>query len=131
MSSERPRHTSLSSPTCLHPAAVREARTRLQQTPSAVNVAGLFATLGDTTRLRILRALGPDELCVCDLAAATGINRSTVSHQLRVLRDSDLVRRRREGKTIYYRVADDHVATLLHMGAAHAGHDAAVGEEVA
>ncbi|MBA3643037.1 MAG: helix-turn-helix transcriptional regulator, partial [Chloroflexia bacterium] len=60
------------------------------------------------------------ELCVCDLAAATGINRTTVSHQLRVLREHRIVRRRRDGKVIYYALDDSHVATLLSMGAAHA-----------
>ena len=64
---------------------------------------------------------------VDDLAAATGVNRTTVSHQLRILREHHIVRRRREGKVIYYALDDDHVASLLAMGAAHAGeqHDMA------
>ncbi|MGI8642981.1 MAG: ArsR/SmtB family transcription factor [Thermomicrobiales bacterium] len=109
-------------PTCLHPAAVREARARLSAAPPASEVAGLFAILGDPTRLHILIALGSAELCVCDLAAATGVNRTTVSHQLRVLRDGDLVRRRRAGKVVYYALADDHVRSLLSMGSAHTVH---------
>jgi DNA-binding transcriptional ArsR family regulator len=118
-------------PTCLHPAAVRAARHRVAAAPPAPDIAALFAILGDATRLRILLALGSAELCVCDLAAATGINRSTVSHQLRVLRDSDLVHRRRDGKVIYYTLADEHVVALLQMGSAHAGHSMSDAVEIA
>lgn len=119
------------SPSCFHPAAVREARARISAVPPVADIATLFAILGDATRLRILLALGSAELCVCDLAASTGINRSTVSHQLRVLRDRDLVQRRREGKVVYYALADEHVVALLGMGSAHAGHTESNAEEVA
>ena len=105
---------------CLHPAQVLAARVRLAGTPPAERVADLFAILGDPTRTRLLMALAVGELCVCDLAAATGVNRTTVSHQLRVLREHHLVRRRRVGKIVYYALDDDHVAALLAMGAAHA-----------
>jgi ArsR family transcriptional regulator, lead/cadmium/zinc/bismuth-responsive transcriptional repressor len=75
--------------------------------------------------LRLLAALAAGELCVCDLAAATGINRTTVSHQLRTLREGRLVRSRREGRVIFYALDDDHVRDLLAMGIAHAGENAA------
>jgi ArsR family transcriptional regulator, lead/cadmium/zinc/bismuth-responsive transcriptional repressor len=78
--------------------------------------------LADPTRARLLLALGDGELCVCDLAAATGVNRTTVSHQLRVLREGGVVTRRRAGKTVFYALADDHVRALLAMGRAHAAH---------
>jgi DNA-binding transcriptional ArsR family regulator len=105
---------------CIHPGAVRAARLALVAAPAPERTAGLFAILGDPTRFRLLSALMPGELCVCDLAAATGVNRTTVSHQLRVLRDHRLVRRRREGKVIYYALDDDHVVALLAMANAHA-----------
>ncbi len=105
---------------CIHPRAVRAARLALVEAPPPERTAGLFALLGDPTRFRLLSALLPGELCVCDLAAATGVNRTTVSHQLRVLRDHRLVRRRREGKVIYYALNDDHVGALLAMANAHA-----------
>jgi ArsR family transcriptional regulator, lead/cadmium/zinc/bismuth-responsive transcriptional repressor len=105
---------------CIHPQAVRAARAALAEAPASEHTAGLFAILGDPTRLRVLSALLPGELCVCDLAAATGVNRTTVSHQLRVLRDHRLVRRRREGKVVYYALDDDHVVSLLAIAAAHA-----------
>lgn len=105
--------------TVLHPRQVMAARVRLAEGPPAEDLARLFAILGDPTRARLLSALATDELCVCDLAAATGVNRSTVSHQLRILREHRIVRRRREGKVIYYVLDDDHVAALLAMAADH------------
>jgi ArsR family transcriptional regulator len=107
--------------TVLHPPAVFAARGALAAMPPVPDVAGLFALLADPTRLRLLAALASGELCVCDLAAATGINRSTVSHQLRTLRDGRLVRSRREGRVVFYALDDDHVRDLLAMGIAHAG----------
>ena len=109
----------------LHPGAVRAARGRLAAAPSPERVASLFALLADPTRSRLLTALGDAELCVCDLAAATRINRTTVSHALRTLRDGGLVRRRRSGKVVYYALADEHVSALLAMGLAHAAEDVA------
>jgi ArsR family transcriptional regulator, lead/cadmium/zinc/bismuth-responsive transcriptional repressor len=85
------------------------------------DVAGIFDTLSDPTRLRILQALlAAGELCVCDLATVAGVSSSAVSHQLRLLRDRDLVVFSREGKRAVYRLADCHVATLLAQGLDHA-----------
>ncbi len=116
---------------CIHPRAVRAARLVLAEAPPPERTAGLFALLGDPTRFRLLSALLPGELCVCDLAAATGVNRTTVSHQLRVLRDHRLVRRRREGKVIYYALDDDHVLSLYSQAFDHVVHQpaAVIGQE--
>jgi ArsR family transcriptional regulator len=105
----------------IHPPAVFAARGALAGMPPTAVVAGLFALLADPTRLMLLAALSAGELCVCDLAAATGINRTTVSHQLRTLREGRLVRSRREGRVVFYALDDDHVRELLAMGTAHAG----------
>lgn len=104
----------------IHPAAVFAARSALAAMPPPADVAALFALLADPTRLRLVAALSAGELCVCDLAAATGINRTRVSHQLRILREGRLVRSRREGRVIFYALDDDHVHDLLAMGIAHA-----------
>lgn len=81
----------------------------------------LFSALSDPTRLKILHALTvTDELCVCDLAALAGLSVSAVSHQLRLLRDRDLVRARRDGRMVFYSVADDHIAVLMGTGVEHA-----------
>jgi DNA-binding transcriptional ArsR family regulator len=109
---------------CLHPPAVFAARAALGAMPPVREVSGLFALLADPTRLRLLTALAAGELCVCDLAIATGVNRSTVSHQLRTLREGRLVRARREGRVVFYALDDDHVRDLLALGSAHAAESA-------
>ena len=79
-------------------------------------LADLFRVFGDSTRIKILYALHDSELCVQDIADAVQLSQSAVSHQLRVLKDSKLVRFRREGKTVFYALDDDHVRSILSMG---------------
>ena len=81
--------------------------------------ADVFKVLGDPTRLRILRVLMNQEVCVRDIADELGMGQSAVSHQLRILRDARLVQFRRDGKTVYYSLADAHVFTLLDVGLEH------------
>ncbi len=83
------------------------------------SLAELFKIFGDPTRIRILYALSRQELCVQDIADALDMSQSAISHQLRILKQSALVRFRREGKTIYYSLADDHVATIMAQGLEH------------
>ena len=78
-----------------------------------------FKVLGDQNRLKIVMALRNVEMCVCDLAAFTGLTDSAVSHQLRRLKDLALVKSRREGQIIYYALDDDHVSALLKVGLEH------------
>lgn len=82
-------------------------------------VAELFKIFGDPTRVRILHTLSDRELCVQDIADALEMTQSAISHQLRILKQSALVKFRRDGKTIYYSLADDHVATILMQGLEH------------
>ena len=82
-------------------------------------LADLFRVFGDSSRIKILYALHDSELCVQDLANAVQLSQSAVSHQLRVLKDSKLVRFRRDGKTVYYALDDDHVRSILSMGMDH------------
>jgi DNA-binding transcriptional ArsR family regulator len=103
----------------IHPEMVERAQARLLLGPSIEALARQFSLMADPTRLRLLTALMAGELCVCDLAVATGINRSTVSHQLRTLREARLVRRRRDGKVMYYALDDEHVVNLITLAAAH------------
>ncbi len=79
----------------------------------------IFKLLGDPTRLRLVTALRGGEMCVCDLAATLGLSESAISHQLRRLRDSALVKNRREGPVLYYSLDDDHVTDLLRLGLEH------------
>ena len=78
-----------------------------------------FKVLGDPTRLKIIMALAGGEMCVCDLAAYLGLSESAVSHQLRRMREQNLVGPRREGQVLYYALDDDHVAELLSFGLEH------------
>lgn len=83
------------------------------------DLAELFKVFGDTTRIKILYALFEAELCVCDIAQLLGMTQSAISHQLRVLKQSRLVKFRREGKSIIYSLADAHVRTMLGQGMEH------------
>jgi len=83
------------------------------------DLAELFKMFGDSTRIKILFALIESELCVGDLAQILNLTQSSVSHQLRILKDAKLVRFRREGKIIFYSLADEHVREILHMGMEH------------
>lgn len=83
------------------------------------DLADFFKVFGDATRLKILNALVCTEMCVYDIATLLGMSQSAISHQLRMLKQMDLVKNRREGKTIYYALADDHISTILNQGLNH------------
>lgn len=82
-------------------------------------VAELFKVFGDVTRVRILFLLLKSEMCVCDIAQILGMQQSAISHQLRVLKQARLVKYRRDGKTVFYSLADTHVMTMLSQGIEH------------
>ena len=83
------------------------------------DLADLFKVFADSTRIRILFVLFESEVCVCDLAKALNMTQSAISHQLRILKQNKLVKNRREGKSIFYSLADDHVRTIISMGREH------------
>ena len=103
----------------VHKERVQLARDEAIQEPELDRLASTYKVLGDPTRLRIVMALRDVEMCVCDLAAFLRVSESAVSHQLRRLKDSALVKKRREGQVIYYSLDDDHVADLLSIGLEH------------
>jgi ArsR family transcriptional regulator, lead/cadmium/zinc/bismuth-responsive transcriptional repressor len=105
---------------CIHTDAVDEVKRRMPNSEVIVKVAEAFKILGDGTRVRILYALSRRELCVCDISVLLGMSQSAVSHQLRLLRDADLVRFRKEGKVVWYSLADSHVMELIGAGMEHA-----------
>jgi ArsR family transcriptional regulator len=78
-----------------------------------------YKVFGDVTRLKILYVLLCSEMCVLDIAALIGMSQSSVSHQLRILKQMDLVKNRREGKTIFYALSDNHIVTILSQGLSH------------
>ena len=98
---------------------IERVQTEMPDEESLYDLAELFKVFGDTTRIRILYALFESELCVCDIAELLNMTQSAISHQLRVLKQARLVRNRREGKQIYYSLADDHVRTIIGQGMEH------------
>ncbi|MGE5372239.1 MAG: ArsR/SmtB family transcription factor [Solirubrobacterales bacterium] len=104
---------------CIHQEQVQAVRAVMIADSAARNLAELFKTLGDPTRVKLLYALAQKELCVCDLAAVIGASESAVSHQLRLLRGQRLVKYRREGKILYYALDDHHVERLFAQGLDH------------
>ena len=103
----------------VHEDAVAEALAMLPPEERLYDLAEVFRVFGDTTRIRILYVLFARELCVCDIAKLLGMTQSAVSHQLRILKDAKLVRFRREGKTVFYKLDDDHVRSVLELGMEH------------
>ena len=83
------------------------------------DLSDLFRLFGDTTRVKILFSLFESEMCVCAIAELLGMTQSAISHQLKILKDANLVANRREGKTIYYFLSDDHVRTIISKGFEH------------
>jgi ArsR family transcriptional regulator, lead/cadmium/zinc/bismuth-responsive transcriptional repressor len=108
------------SATIIDEAAVARVNSQLAGDDWAKRTTDIFSALADPTRLRILQALSLEQLCVCDIATIAGVSQSAASHQLRLLRDRDLVSYQRVGKRAVYRLADEHVRLLLEQGLAHA-----------
>lgn len=102
-----------------HPERIAEAKSRLPDDDTLFALADLYKIFGDSTRLRILYVLFDTELCVCDIAELLGMTVSAISHQLRVLKQSRLVKYRKSGKSVLYSLADDHVHAILGQGMEH------------
>jgi ArsR family transcriptional regulator len=109
-----------SEPCTIHGEVVNRVRELLPGNDALIALADLFKIFGDPTRVRIISALLHEEMCVCDIAALLGMSTSAISHQLRALRQTKLVKYRREGKAVYYSLEDDHVETIFAQGLAHA-----------
>lgn len=103
----------------LHKDVVNSVSKSLPNEEELYDLAELFKIFGDSTRIRILSALFGSEMCVCDIANLLNMTHSAISHQLRVLKQSRLVKFRREGKTVYYSLADDHVYSIIRQGLEH------------
>ena len=103
----------------VHDDRLRTVAERLPDEEKLYDLAELFKVFGDSTRIRILFVLFEEEVCVCDLAEALSMTQSAVSHQLRILKANDLVKARREGKQVFYSLADGHVRTIIGQGLEH------------
>lgn len=98
---------------------VKAVARQLTANDNFIQLSEIFKLLGDQTRLKIIFALKSEELCVCDLASLMGVSRSAISHQLRPLKNLRLVKFRREGKIIYYSLADSHIAEIVDTAMTH------------
>ncbi|MBQ1410777.1 MAG: winged helix-turn-helix transcriptional regulator [Oscillospiraceae bacterium] len=105
--------------TVIHQETVDRVRDTMPDEDTLLELADAFKLFSDSTRLKILYALMEAEMCVCDISVLLGMTKSSVSHQLRVLKQSNLVKYRKAGRVIYYSLADDHVRTICQMGMAH------------
>lgn len=102
-----------------HEELIHQVEDRIPVEEDLYDLADFFKVFGDTTRIKILYVLRVSEMCVCDIAKSLSMTQSAISHQLRVLKQMDLVKNRRDGKTIFYTLADDHIAGILDMGLEH------------
>ncbi len=107
----------------VHSDLLKIVNTTLPEETELYDLAELFKVFGDSTRIRILFVLFEAEVCVCDLAAALNMTQSAISHQLKILKQSKLVKSRREGKSVFYSLADGHVRTIIAQGREHIEED--------
>lgn len=106
----------------IHKEAVANVLNKLPSTTTFENLAKLFKLIGDPTRCRILFALDNEEMCVCDIANVLKMTKSAVSHQLRFLRQSQIVKTRKSGKEVYYTLDDEHIQKLFEIALEHINH---------
>lgn len=102
-----------------HPDGIEYVRERLPKEETLYDLAELFKVFGDTTRIKIICALYERELCVCDIATLLNMTQSAVSHQLRTLKAARLVKFRREGKSVFYSLDDEHIMRIFNEGLNH------------
>ena len=104
---------------CCHDAALHQVLGAVPEDGELAELAELFKVFGDSTRIRILYALEMAELCVCDLAELLHLSQPAMSYQLKILRQAKLIRNRREGKTVFYSLSDDHVKAIVEAAREH------------
>ena len=103
----------------LHEDLIKKVNEMMPDEMELYDLAELFKVFGDSTRIRILYVLFEAEVCVCDLAKPLNMTQSAISHQLRILKQNKLVKSRREGKSVFYSLADSHVETIIAQGREH------------
>lgn len=103
----------------IHPDVLNRIQEQMPEEIKLYELAELFKVFGDSTRIRILFVLFEAEVCVCDLAYMLQMNQSAISHQLKILKQSKLVKSRRDGKSVFYSLADEHVRTIVGQGMDH------------
>ena len=105
--------------TCIHKDVIEKVNELMPEEEILYDLADFFKVLGDTTRIRILYALSESEMCVCDIASLLSMTQSSISHQLRILKASKLVKYRKDGKIVYYSLDDEHIHQIFKQGLIH------------
>ncbi|NLK27818.1 MAG: winged helix-turn-helix transcriptional regulator [Clostridiales bacterium] len=103
----------------IHEDVVHEVKGKMPEEETLYDLAEFFKVFGDSTRIKILWALDAAEMCVCDIAALLNMTQSAISHQLRVLKQANLVKNRKDGKVVYYSLDDDHIRQIFDQGLIH------------
>lgn len=103
----------------IHEKIVKQVQAKMPKEETLYDLAELFKIFGDSTRIKILWALDEAEMCVCDIAFLLNMTQSAISHQLRVLKQAELVKSRREGKIVFYSLEDEHVKQMFEQGLIH------------
>ena len=103
----------------VHEDVVKAVTAKMPDEDELYDLAEIFKVFGDSTRIKILYVLFESEMCVCDIAQLLNVNQSAISHQLKILKQSRLVKSRREGKAVFYSLADGHVRTIINQGLEH------------
>ena len=103
----------------IHEETVNQVREKMPEEETLYDLAEIFKVFGDSTRIKILWALDEAEMCVCDIAVLLNMTQSAISHQLRVLKQANLVKNRKEGKVVYYSLVDEHVRQIFDQGLIH------------
>ncbi len=106
-----------------HKELLSKVKSEIPDDEILCDLADLYKIFGDTTRIKIMYALFEEEMCVCAIADLLNMTQSAISHQLKILKDADLVGNRREGKTVYYYLLDDHVRSIIAQGFEHLTED--------
>lgn len=104
---------------CVHENAVAKAREKMEDEEVLYAVSDFFKVMSDSTRMKIMQALDSSEMCVCDLAELLKMTKSAISHQLKILKDAELVKYRRDGKNVFYSLKDEHVRMIIDIAIEH------------
>ncbi|MBQ2897198.1 MAG: helix-turn-helix transcriptional regulator [Clostridia bacterium] len=103
----------------VHPEIVEKVKSKMPKDELLYDLAELFKVFGDTTRIKILNVLFESEMCVCDIAQLLNMTHSSISHQLKVLKQNKLVKFRKDGKTVFYSLCDNHIYSIFSQGMEH------------
>lgn len=120
---ENKKHIECCEGICVHEDLLKIVSEKMPDETELYDLSELFKVFGDSTRIRILFVLFESEVCVCDLAQALKMTQSAISHQLRILKQNKLVKSRRDGKSVFYSLADNHVRTIISQGIEHIEED--------